>query len=277
MTDLLTRLRALDPAGDADLTPREDLLRELLQELPAPRRRRLRPALAGVGVAAALLAAVSLLAGHGTARGPDLAAQAYAQTDDTTGILYVRTGIESEVDLGGGRVNRNATEGETWLRGKRGRLRSVYDDGRAWADLVLREDGSRHFTNSGGRDEILPAGEGWDAQPWHNQLGTNFIEQFRREYEQGTLDASGTTVFNGHRAQRYVVDRKGTAPAVAELSIPRTDWTSHEEYYVDASDGAPLGYVKRSTAGGLKLRMTETVEQLQQLPATPANLQLLGS
>jgi hypothetical protein len=270
MTDLLTRLRDLDPVAGADLTPREDLLHELLRDLPAPARRRLRPALAGFAVAAALLAGVSLLAGHGTAPGPDLAAQAYAQTDDTTGILYVRTRNESEIG-----TNRNATAGETWLRGKRARLRSVYDDGRAWVDLVLREDGTRHLTTSSGKDEVF---SGEDAQPWHNQLGTNFVEQFRREYEQGTLDPSGTTMFNGHKAQRYVVDRSGTAPAVAALSIPATDWTSHEEYYVDASNGAPLGYVKRSsTAGGFKERITETVEQLEQLPATPENLQLLGS
>ena len=34
----------------------------------------------------------------------------------------------------------------------------------------------------------------------------NFVAEFRRDYQRGTLDPAGTTTFAGKRAQRYVVD-----------------------------------------------------------------------
>ncbi len=44
------------------------------------------------------------------------------------------------------------------------------------------------------------------------QLSTNFVAEFRRNYQKGALDQAGTTTFAGKRAQRYVSDAHATRP-----------------------------------------------------------------
>ena len=222
-TDLLERMRALDPAADADLTPPEDLLTQLLDEWPAatpprrPRRRRRRLALAVAGLAAAGVASVALVGKSG----PSLAAQAYAQTSDAAGVLYVRARVESE-----GRVSTS----ESWLYRDRGRVHANFGaDG--WSDSVLRPDGTVRFRNGDGQDIVW---EGPEAVTQREYLSRNFVGEFRRAYQQGTLDPAGTTTFAGQQAQRYVVDTSGIAPAVERLKLPAGTWTLHREFYVDA-------------------------------------------
>jgi hypothetical protein len=269
-TDLLERMRALDPATGADLTPPEDLLAQLLSDLPrtAPRRRRrLLLALPATALAAAVVAIAALTGGAS----PDLAAQAYAQTSDAGDVLYVRTRTASEFGS-----DRHTTTSESWLYRDRGRLHSTFGK-QAWSDLELRPDGSVRFRNAAGQDDVSTDADGPDAQSWHQRLTTNFVAEFRRQYQKGALDPAGMTEFAGRRAQRYVVDGHGGSPAVPGARIPAGTWTLHREFFVDADDATPLGSitVSRSTVPGrpaMTSRVQETVEAIEHLPATPENL-----
>jgi hypothetical protein len=118
--------------------------------------------------------------------------------------------------------------------------------------------------------------EGPEAVTQREYLSRNFVGEFRRAYQQGTLDPAGTTTFAGKRAQRYVVDTRGVAPAVERLKLPAGTWTLHREFYVDAGDATPLGSISVTTTT-LKgktttLRTTETVEAIEHRPPTPENL-----
>ena len=282
MTDLLTDcVRPILRRTPAS-TPPEELLEQLLQafpnEAPPRRRRRRRPLVLAGGVIAGAIRAAASLSSHGSAPGPDLAAQAYAQTDDTTGILHVRTHVESTT-VYGGKTDRSAWSTELWQRGDRAHEHTLFGD--AWSDMVLRADGTVRFRNADGQDVVSSDAGGPDAQSWHQRLGSDFVAEFRRDYDKGVLDASGTTVFNGRRAQRYVVDGHGTTAAEPAHHFPQTAWTEHDEYFVAVDDGTPLGAVRSSTStpqGGATStsRSTETVDAIEQLPVTPSNLDLLG-
>ena len=88
------------------------------------------------------------------------------------------------------------------------------------------------------------------------------------------------TTFAGKRAQRYVADSNGIAPAVERVHIPAGTWTLHQEFFVDAADGTPLGSITTSTtvsgAHTSVSRTTETVQAIEHRPATPENLAQLG-
>ncbi|HEY6887533.1 MAG TPA: hypothetical protein VI300_07135 [Solirubrobacter sp.] len=281
--DLLDRMRTADPAAGADLTPPEELLSRLLSEFPdapAPRvRRRARRRLA-LGLTAAALAvgafvAVAVVDGPG----PDLAAKAYAQTSDAGSVLYVRAHVESDLDAekpdGSPLTDQHAATTESWLHGDRARLYA--DFGKAgWSDSELRADGSIRFRNGYGQDIVLHDGDGPDAAEQRKQLSQNFVAEFRREYQQGTLDAAGTTTFAGKRAQRYVVDTSGVAPGAERVHSSPITWTERHEFFVDAANGTPLGSIRTSTSvmdGRTSVaRTTEIVEAIEHLPPTPENL-----
>ena len=275
MTDqLLDRMRELDPAAGTDLTPREDLLTALLADFPKPRRRHRRLVLAlPAGALAAAAAAVIAVTGGST---PDLAAQAYAHTNEAGKILYVRT--RSEFEFQG---KRDVTTSESWLYRDRGRSHADFGKGE-WSDMELRADGSVRFRNGFGQDEVTTDADGPDAQSWHQRLQQNFVSEFRRNYEKGALDPAGTTEFAGRRAQRYTVDARGVAPAVPRMKIPAGTWTSHGEFFVDADDGTPLGSISESTTTvpgrpAQATRSVETVEAIDHLEPTPENLAKLTS
>lgn len=286
--DLLDRMRADDPAAGADLTPPEELLARLLADFPEPpvkRARRPRRRIVVAAAAPALAAGVLGLsmAGGGATPGPSLAAQAYAQTSDAFGVLYVRSRVDSEISAnhldGTPFTDKNSTTRESWLYGKRGRVHAVFADA-GWSDSVLRADGSIHFTNGYGQDEVYTDADGPDAVAQHENLSKDFVAEFRREYQRGTLDPAGETTFAHKRAQRYVADSNGIAPAVERLHIPGGTWSEHREFFVDAADGTPLGSITTSTtvSGGHTsvVRTTETVQAIEHRAATPENLAQLG-
>jgi hypothetical protein len=269
MTDqLLERMRALDPAADVDLTPREDLLHALLADFPKPRRRRAFKFALPIGALAAAAAGVIAFTGGST---PNLAAQAYAQTGDAGDILYVR--VRSEGRFGSDRTDETS---ESWLYHDRGRLYASFGS-KGWSDMQLRPDGSVRFRNGDGQDEVTTDADGPDAQTWHQQLQQNFVSEFRREYQKGTLDPAGTAEFAGRRAQRYTVDSHGDSPAVPRLKIPAGTWTEHREFFLDPEDGTPMGSISESTTSipGHPVRTSrrvETVEAIDHLEPTPENL-----
>jgi hypothetical protein len=283
-TDLLDRMRTADPAAGADLTPPEELLSKLLSELPsqapAPRmrrraRRRIALGLTATALAVGAFGAVAVVDGPG----PDLAAKAYAQTSDAGSVLYVRAHVESDLSAekpDGSRLSdQHSATTESWLHGDRARLYADFGT-EGWSDSELRADGSIRFRNGYGQDLVLHDSDGPDAAEQRKRLSQNFVAQFRREYQQGTLDAAGTTTFAGKRAQRYVVDSSGVAPGVARVHSSPVTWTEHDEFFVDAADGTPLGSIRTSTSvmdGRTSVaRTTETLEAIEHLPPTPENL-----
>ncbi|WP_028063052.1 hypothetical protein [Solirubrobacter soli] len=273
MTDeLLDRMRALDPARDTDLTPPDELLSALLADFPEPRRRRRFMLALPAGALAAAAAAVIAFTGGST---PDLAAQAYAQTSQARDILYVRARVVSQ--FGSDRLEMTR---ENWLYRDRARR---HDDvgAKGWSDMVLRPDGSVRFRNRDGQDVVSTDADGPDAQSWHQQLQQNFVAEFRRNYQKGTLDPAGTAEFAGRRAQVYVVDTSGVAPAVPRFKIREGTWTDHREFFIDADDGTPLGSIQESTTKtpgqpAMTSRVVETVEAIEHLEPTPENLAKLS-
>jgi hypothetical protein len=126
------------------------------------------------------------------------------------------------------------------------------------------------FAETRGADGVLRFSDGTTAPPEYvAQLPPDFIAEFRLRYERGTLDASGTTTFDGRHARRYVVD----------------EGRNRHEYFLDAETGMPLGSferfavyqgeagepVKGARPNGTFTART-TVDTLERLPATPANL-----
>jgi hypothetical protein len=252
-TDVMERLRAADPARG--LQP--DAPEELLARLKTPRRRRRRRAvvLAPVAVAAAVAAAVVLPGAD-----PDLAARAYAQTAAAGDrILYVRTAIVNETRTPSGMRVSHAVR-ERWER--EGRWRERLDiDGRV-STQTLGADGVLRFSDG----KVAPRG-------YAEQYPPDFVEGFRTRYERGTLKEDGTTTFNRRPAKRYVADGKRTSTV----------------YFVDAETGVPLGSVEtfavlepkpdqalQHQAPNGTFTATTTVEAIEQLPATPANLGALS-
>lgn len=286
MTDTtMDRLRAADPAASVDRTPDDQLLTALVAE---PRRRpvarrarvpRLRLAMAGAGVAAALIASVGLLAGGG-GPGPDLAAQAYAQTEAGDDLLYVRIRTSSRYEFDRGEappvIDESSSVTERWSHRGRGRLHATFErrGESAWSDQVLRPDGSVHFRNSDGQSVVTTDADGPDARSWRQNLESDFVSQFRKRYEAGQLEEDGTATFDGRPAQRYVVVRKDRAPAGAPGGPAVGE--SREEYYVDPGDGRPLGSIRisSSTVRGRTShgRTVEVVEALESREPTPGNL-----
>jgi hypothetical protein len=257
----LERLRASDPARDLDPTPPEDLLRAIVAT-PRKRRHRRRAALALIPVTAAAVAAL-LLAPTGST---DLAARAYAQTTPAAdAILYVRTTTHSVMPPPG---KEQTFRRERWQQG--GRWRSVM----RYQDEVLVEvrdaNGVLHLPDGG----TWRREDGGDAKDYIDRSEPGFLTNFRKAYESGRLDESGDARFAGRAAKRYVVRERDNV----------------SEYFLDAETGEPLGSRQRLALYRARIgphrrplagkpmgymEITETVEALQQLPPTPANLALL--
>jgi len=246
--DVIERLRAADPARDVDPVAPEALLEQLKA---APRRRPRRRALLLVPVAVAAAIAAFLLPGANT----DLAARAYAQTAPAGDrILYVRTTVDTH--MRGPRANKDThAVRERWQQGDR------------WHERV--EMDGRVFGETRGADGVLRLSNGVVASRRYVELREpGFVEEFRKRYEGGTLDDSGTTTFNGRPARRYVVDEE----------------RKRAEYFLDAETGMPLGSIEEfavyqlQPGEGLRgakpngtFTATTIVDALEQLPATPEN------
>src|SRR4051812_19347880 len=188
--DLMERLRAADPARDVDPAAPEALLEQLKTPRRAPARpRRLLRALVLLPIAAAAATVAVLTPGAKT----DLAARAYAQTAPAGDqILYVRTTIETKMRAATIAKDTHAVL-ERWQQGDRWRQRT--DDGEGVSEQALDADGRLRVSEG-----VVAMPEG--AKP---AAQSDFIEDFRKRYERGTLDESGPATFDGHPARRYVV------------------------------------------------------------------------
>ncbi len=255
--DVIERLRAADPARAVDPAPPEALLAQLRATPRGKPRRSRRRALVLVPIAAAIATGAVLIPGAKT----DLAARAYAQTAPAGDrILYVRTTIDTRTRTP---TIDDATHAvtERWQRGEQWHQRTAID-GHVYAE-VRGADGVLRFS-----DDITGTPDG-ELKQHIDRRAPGFVEEFRRRYQRGTLDESGTTTFNGRPARKYVVGKERT----------------RREYFIDAETGLPLGSVERfailTPAPGKPVKgqrpngtftATTTVKALEQLPATPENL-----
>jgi hypothetical protein len=258
--DVIERLRAADPARDIEPHPPELLLAQLkAAPRPARRSRRRRVAvLLPVAVAAAATAVLALPGTDAVLPGvkTSLAARAYAQTaPEGDRILYVHTTIETQMRTPTVTKDTHAVR-ERWQRDDRWRERLDLD--------------GEEFTQTLGADGVLRFSDGTSAPPEYlERLAPDFVSEFRKRYERGTLDESATATFNGRPARKYVIDED----------------RNHAEYFLDADTGMPLGSVERfavySPTSGESIKgkgpngsftATTIVDAIEQLPATPANL-----
>jgi hypothetical protein len=285
--DILDRLRRRDPAADLQPPPPDDLLARLIAEprpAAAPRRspladRRVRIAV-GVAAAAALAGGVSV-AGLGGGS-PDLAARAYAQTDPAGDVLHVV--LRDRNDFEGPQPPDTTGTFESWVYGKEAHtiLTSEQEGKTFTSDQLLGADGVIRNLLDDGELQTLSPDDGAEARDIIARSRQDFVSDFRSRYERGVLDDTGDATFEGRPARRYVVKH----PGVHVADRPELVGASTEEFFVDASSGAPLGSIFTSTvyaAEGVKdgkpvlgrrstLRFIQTVEKIERLPATPANL-----
>jgi hypothetical protein len=214
-------------------------------------------------VPAAVAAAIAVVLVPGAKT--DLAARAYAQTAPAGDrILYVRTTIDTEMRAPGVTRDTHAVT-DRWQQEARWHQRTTYD--------------GRTSEETRGKDGVLRFSDGVTATrdgalgDYIDMRAAGFVEEFRKRYERGTLDESGTATFNGRPAKRYVVDEDRT----------------RREYFIDAETGMPLGSVERFAVLTAKpgepvkgrgpsgtFTATTTVRALEQLPPTPENLAKLN-
>lgn len=210
---------------------------------------------------------------------PDLAARAYAQTDPRGAVLHVVRSGRTELGTSGA-VGGNGTA-ETWSYGDEVHfvLTERQDDGRTSTyDQLLGADGVLRSRIDGVQEQVIDPQDGPGERGFIASLRGDFVDDFRKRYERGVLDDTGTTTFAGRAARRYVVD--GQPPVGPGPGADR------EEYFLDPETGAPLGSVmtrrlyKPQLVGGKLVRgefvgtdrSTQVIDRIERLPATPANL-----
>ncbi|MEA2149343.1 MAG: hypothetical protein QOD69_1173 [Solirubrobacteraceae bacterium] len=291
--DVLDRLRPHDPAAGLDPTPPDALLARLLGEpRPAPGAattppRRAPLARRGVRVAIGGAAAAALIAGASVAQhgggSPSLAARAYAQTDPGGGVLHVI--LHDRTDFAAAQPHDTSGTVESWVHGDEAHtILTSFQDGRTFtSDQLLGADGVIRNLLEDGELQTLRPGDGAEAQEIIAQSRRDFVDDFRSRYEHGVLDDTGDTTFMGRPARRYVV----TPPATRVPGGTGPVDPSTEEFFVDASSGAPLGSIFTTSmyaAEGVKdgkpvagrrstVRFIQVVDTIERLPATPANLE----
>ncbi len=264
-------------ARDLDPTAPEALLHALTAVPRRPQKRR-RPRatrlLLPLAAAAAVTGAAVLEPGGST----DLAAKAYAQTAPPPAqILYVRTTMRETIDTPAHHdVNTSTTE--VWERGGVSHSILRYGPGlRHRTDEWLAADGTLRLRSDVSGEETTRRQDGQEQREYIDRKAPGFVATFRRDYERGRLDARGDARFAGRPARRYVVTTEG----------------DRQESYLDAESGAPLGSKHTVTLSEVRIgpdrkplpepgkrsgtaSYVTTVEALDHLPPTPANLAKLG-
>lgn len=279
--DVLDLLARQDPVNGLDATPPDALLAQLLAEpqMPSTASRSRRAARPVLVVAAAAMLTVGVVAGRDGGV-PDLAARAYAQTDPRGAVLHVVRSGRTELSASGAVGGKGTAE--TWIYGDEVHvvMTERRDDGQTSTyDQLLGADGVLRNRIDDVHEQVIDPYDGPEARVAIASLRGDFVDDFRKRYERGALDDTGTTTFAGRAARRYVVDGQppvGPGPGAAR-----------EEYFLDAETGAPLGSVmtrrlykpqlvdgkliRRGTLDGT-LRSTQVIDRIERLPATPANL-----
>jgi hypothetical protein len=271
MSDILTRLRAADPADAHHETtsapPPADVL-ERIVATPPRRRRRLVPAGAAVAVAA-IVAVAFLVLGGGTK--VDLAARAYAATAPEDAVILTETTVVTEGP--GDRHSVNHTT--SWQRGERMRnVMEIVQDGKDYR-YEHDQNGPVFRTLFEGHVRAIRSDDpGWKDDEGRKGFAENLqtvVERFRARYQH--MRDAGDTSFDGRPARAYT--------------------SGDETYYLDRETALPLGSVTTPSVYGVKvdpttrqpvrgdkqgeMRVTETVDRFERLPATPENLALLDA
>lgn len=292
--DVLDRLHRHDPAADLDASPPDELFARLLAEPrtapansggPLMRSRPVRITMA-VAVTIALLVGVSI--GRDGGATPDLAARAYAQTDAASRILHVV--LRTHTVFPGDEIPDTRSTTERWVYGDETHTVLTQFDAKGretfTSDQLLGADGviHNHLSDTGETQTVKPS-DGAEAREIIAHSRRDIVADFRSRYERGVLDEAGTTMFEGRRARRYVVDASATSPGGRKGPAQR------EEYFLDAATGTPLGWVAEMAIYSLPkdgavpthdgkihgrrlglMRSTVVVERIERLPATQANL-----
>ncbi|WP_028063472.1 hypothetical protein [Solirubrobacter soli] len=268
MSDTLTRLRAADPADafDTSAAPPADVLGRITAH-PRKRRRRLAPAVA-LAVAGVAALAFTLLPG---ASQVDLAARAYAATAPEDAVILTVTTLT----LDGPGDRRTITHSTSWQRGDR--LHNVMDvdeNGKTWR-YEHDQNGPVFRTLLDGQVRAIRSDDpGWKDDEGAKGFAENLqtvVERFRARYR-GMRDA-GDTTFNGRPARAYTSGDE-TFYLDRETALPLGSVTTPSTYRVkiDPKTRKPVAGEKTG-----ELRITETVDRFERLPATPANLRLLDA
>lgn len=248
-TQTMRRFAEIDPARELDPAPDEQLLARTLARpqgyRPTPLRAvrshaRLFAAATVTALIVAIVAVALLAAPGGPASGPvglNLAAQAYAQTSVTSGeILYTLATTTSERPAPSGTVKREEGSIQEWHRGRETHRLERYGPETA-LDHVIDADGVMRQISDDGAYRIIRPSDNEDAANVIAEQQSGFVEQFRRNYEQGRLDPAGDVRFAGRPARRYVVSpQPSTDPASNGLPQPE------QTFYIDRETGEPLGY-----------------------------------
>jgi hypothetical protein len=286
MPDSLTRLRESDPAAHAATPPPpDDVLRAILASTPAKPKRRRAPRLVLVAASLAVAGLVAIAALPGAAdHAPtpireSLAQRAFAATAPNPDfITYTRT---TTVQTGGPASMESYDELRQWqyqdrmhnfmfTRQPRGEWTYEHDqDGGTMRGLMHNNKGGSEFQITHKTDP------GWDPEELASgfEVGvTTLVDRFREEIKKAK--DLGETTFNGKPAHAYLV------------TVP---WARHRPgdvtYYVDPKTALPLGSTMRfpiyrtetdREADG-EVTTTTTVDDYQQLEATPENLKLLDA
>jgi hypothetical protein len=234
---------------------------------PPRRRRRLAPAVA-LAVAAIAALAFAVLGG---ASQVDLAARAYAATAPEDAVILTETTLVSD----GPGEHHTVTRTTSWQRGDR--LHNVMDvvqDGKTWR-YEHDQNGPVFRTLLDGHVRAIRSDDpGWKDDEGRKGFAENLqtvVERFRARYR--TMRDAGDTTFNGRPARAYT--------------------SGDETFYLDRESALPLGSVMtpstyrvkidpktRKPVAGEKtgeMRITETVDRFERLPATPENLALLDA
>jgi len=290
-TQTMRRFAELDPARELDPAPDGQLLARTLARpqgfRPTPLRAvrshaRLFASATATALIVAIVAivAVALLAAPGgPASGPgglNLAAQAYAQTSVTSDeILYTLATATSERPAPSGTLKREEGSIEEWHRGRETHRLERYGSETA-LDHVIDADGVMRQISDDGAYRIIRPSDNEDAANVIAEQQSGFVEQFRRNYEQGRLDPAGDVRFAGRPARRYVVSpQPSTDPAINRPPQPE------QTFYIHRETGEPLGYTSTLDANlsdgegkafPANMQYELIVRTIKQLPPTQENL-----
>jgi hypothetical protein len=273
MPDLLTRLRDADPAGehhDATSEPAPAGVLERIVATPPPRRRtRLVPV--GATLATAALAAVAFFVLGGTTARVSLGERALAATAPEDAVILTVTTTVSD----GPGDHHTVTKTTSWQRGDRmHNVMEIVQDGKDYR-YEHDQNGPVFRTLFEGNVRAIRSDDpGWRDDEGKKGFAENLqtvVERFRARYEH--MRDAGDTTFNGRPARAYS--------------------SGDETYYVDRETALPLGSVMTPSTYEVKvdpktrkpvagkrtgeLRITETVDRFERLPATAENLKLLDA
>ena len=164
----------------------------------------------------------------------------------------------------GKRMQDDTSRRERWQQG--GRWRSVMQlEGEEYVE-VRDADGTLHLPDG----TTARREDGGDAEDYIDRSEPGFLANFRKAYENGTLDESGEARFAGRAAKRYVVVDRARQPRPSTSSTPRpacrsapaSGWRSYE---------AEIGPDRRPATDGRAERLPADHRDRRGARAAPAH------